>query len=78
MTTTRIGRMDVRLPASEPGSGDGRAELRQISEYIAAELAKTDERLIRLLGEHWTGFAEGPMSPWMVYKNVGFEAETCD
>lgn len=53
----------------------GAYEHRKVAAAVDAELAKTGERLVRLLGEHWTGVAEGPVSPYMVYHRVAYEAE---
>jgi hypothetical protein len=69
--TIRTGRMKVRLP-----NGDNPNAYRDhaaISKAVDDELAKSGERLVRLLGDHWTGFAEGPTSPWIVY-SVDYEA----
>jgi len=70
--TVREGRMDVRIINDSGLSG---AALHQrIADAVAEVLAESGERLLGLTGEHWTGFAEGPTSPWMVYRNVGYTA----
>ncbi|RFZ51503.1 hypothetical protein MSS2_03464 [Mycobacterium marinum] len=53
----------------------GIREYEKIATAVDGELAKTRERLVRLVGEHWTGTAEGPTSPYMVYRGVVYEAE---
>jgi hypothetical protein len=70
--TIRTGHMDVRLP-NESGLAGGVLHQR-LAEAVGQELEKSGERLVRLIGQHWTGFAEGPLSPWMTYKSVGYEA----
>ncbi|OKH63393.1 hypothetical protein EB72_11720 [Mycobacterium sp. SWH-M1] len=69
--TVREGVTDVRVFAG--GTGD---QIRQkIEAAMNAELAETGERLVRLLDRHWTGFADGIDSPYMIYRNVRYEAE---
>ena len=65
--------MDVRVLNDDDEVGA--REYQKIAAAVDAELAKTGERLVRLLGEHWTGVAEGPVSPYLIYHRVAFEAE---
>jgi hypothetical protein len=65
--------MDVRVLNDD--SKVGAREYQKVAAAVDAELAKTGERLVRLLGEHWTGTAEGPVSPYLIYHRVEYEAE---
>jgi hypothetical protein len=42
----------------------------RIADAADAELAESGERLMGLIGEHRTGFAEGPTGRWMIYVGV--------
>jgi hypothetical protein len=64
--------MDVRLP-NESGLA-GAVLQKRLAQAVDAELKKSGEHLVRLTDEHWTGVGEGPTSPWMIYKSVGYEA----
>jgi hypothetical protein len=69
----RTGTMNVRL--ENPDGLDGLAVVRAIAEAVDAELAASGERLVRLLEDHWAGFAENVMSPAKIYRGVAYEAE---
>ena len=66
--------MDVRVLNDDNQVGTN--EFQKIATAVNAELAKTGERLVRLVGENWTGYAEGAISPYMVHHHVAYEAET--